>query len=659
MKFLLHCVLFLSITSTLSAIDYRVEIDYHHPTLKHTDTKSEMSILYINAFGQTVHQERVDGISPLSTNRKVFKYTSSEPIQMVAFRIAGNDAFFIDKVHIYKNGQALQQHGEEGGTGWCLSTDQGDGKGIWGQQSTDGCQAIRGFMVEKNLLSQNVLAAKANASNSSLRQPRQDEQTWVYANNESRREINAEGLGRCYDIRNLDPINWSNETLQSGQRASVIRLVRDDGRRPARHNNQDYVVPKGVVFTSEIIGDSEAESKFAATAYEYENEVLQSYTADIGIPKVGSSKTSAAFKDASRNTGSNTSLYAFSKMYKQFYKLDLYFDDPAHQHYLDPRFWMAVNDLGQGLSAADFIKKFGTHYASTTYYGGNFFQRRNVQTSAYSFYESNEKSFKTAVEGTIKKVKFDVGTTQGSRNSSGRTDKVEMSSAKIYTVGGDLDQFRPDLWAQTVLQNLAVIKVRLTRLSDLLTAENFPGITNIREKRALLAAAITLAEKEAAFMRSTSQTNDFFTKKAAKFKLTVTYMKCLKHGSKEPGGNSEYYGKIRMGLFNSSGKALKTSTCFDKSSKNYIDLARNQSRNINKSVTYTVNPKDLNSGFASVYGHLNEKDFAEIKLSTFSYHDAAVKINYRSALFQPVTKRILFTSTHGDQVEVHYQLQRI
>ncbi|GAB5554040.1 MAG: hypothetical protein Sapg2KO_36310 [Saprospiraceae bacterium] len=618
-----------------------------------------MSILYINAFGQTVHQERVDGISPLSTNRKVFKYTSSEPIQMVAFRIAGNDAFFIDKVHIFKNGQALQQHGEEGGTGWCLSTDQGDGKGVWGQQSTDGCQAIRGFMVEKNLLSQNVLAAKANASNSSLRQPRQDEQTWVYANNESRREINAEGLGRCYDIRNLDPINWSNETLQSGQRASVIRLVRDDGRRPARHNNQDYVVPKGVVFTSEIIGDSEAESKFAATAYEYENEVLQSYTADIGIPKVGSSKTSAAFKDASRNTGSNTSLYAFSKMYKQFYKLDLYFDDPAHQHYLDPRFWMAVNDLGQGLSAADFIKKFGTHYASTTYYGGNFFQRRNVQTSAYSFYESNEKSFKTAVEGTIKKVKFDVGTTQGSRNSSGRTEKVEMSSAKIYTVGGDLDQFRPDLWAQTVLQNLAVIKVRLTRLSDLLTAESFPGITNIREKRALLAAAITLAEKEAAFMRSTSQTNDFFTKKAAKFKLTVTYMKCLKHGSKEPGGNSEYYGKIRMGLFNSSGKALKTSTCFDKSSKNYIDLARNQSRNINKSVSYTVNPKDLNSGFASVYGHLNEKDFAEIKLSTFSYHDAAVKINYRSALFQPVTKRILFTSTHGDQVEVHYQLQRI
>ena len=659
MKFLLHVVLFILFTVQLSAIDYRVEIDYHHPNLEHTDTKSEMTILYINAFGQTIYQETVAGIFPISTNRKTFTYRSSEPVQMVAFRIGGNDAFFIDQVHIFKNNQVVQQHGAEGGNGWCLSTDQGDGKGTWGQRSSDGCQAIRGFLVEQKLLNPNALAARSTGTTSSVRQPRQDEQAWVYANNESRREINAEGLGRCYDIRTLDPINWSNETLQSGQRASVIRLVRDDSRRPARHNNQDYVVPKGVVFTSEIIGDSEAESKFAATAYEYENEVLQSYTADVGVPQAGSAKTSAAFQDASRNTGSNTSLYTFSKMYKQFYKLDLYFDDPAHQHYLDPRFWKAVHDLGENLSAVDFIRKFGTHYASTTYYGGNFFQRRNVQTSEYAYYESNERSFKADVAGTIKKVNFDVGTTQGSRNQSGKTEKVSMSSAKIYTVGGDLDQYRPDLWAQTVLQNLAVVKVRLSRLSDLLTTENFPEISNIKAKQALLAAAITAAEKEAEYMRSTVQQNDFFTKKAANFRLTVTYMKCLSHGSKEPGGNSEYYGKISMGLFNSGGKALKSGIAFDKSSKNYIDLARNQSHNLNKSITYTVNPGDLNSGFASVYGHLNEKDLAEIKLSTFSHHESSVKINYRDALFQPVTKRILFTSTHGDQVEVHYTLQRI
>lgn len=34
MKFLLHCILFLSFTTHLLAIDYRVEIDYHHPKLK-------------------------------------------------------------------------------------------------------------------------------------------------------------------------------------------------------------------------------------------------------------------------------------------------------------------------------------------------------------------------------------------------------------------------------------------------------------------------------------------------------------------------------------------------------------------------------------------------------------------------------------------------
>lgn len=491
------------------------------------------------------------------------------------------------------------------------------------------------------------------------RVPTNEEATWVYHDNEERREINAEGLGRCYDIRNIDPINWSSETLKSGQRASAIALVRDDSRRPARHNNKDYVVPKGVVFTSEIIGDAEAQSKFAATSFEFENDVLSSYKVKAKVPMKGSAKVSAAFHDVNSTSSSNSSLFAFSKMYKQYYKLDLYFDDPAHQHYMDMRFWQGVKDLGNELSADKFIEKFGTHYASTTYYGGNFFQRRSINQSQFAYYESSERDFKADVEGTIKKVKFDVGTVQQSRNEMGETERVEMSAAKIFTVGGDLNQNEPELWSNTVLENLAVVKVELTRLSELLTTKNFPNINDIKTKKAILEAAILKAEQEATANQSEPQTHNFFTKKPVKFRLTATYLKCRGHGKGEPGQNSEYFGTVNIGFFNRNGSKIVSNTAFNKSKKNKVTLSKNQTYDLNRSVSLTVSPADLAKGYASVYGGLKEIDWSDIPLSSLSQHESACKIPYRNALDVPVKKSVSMTTKYGDHVELHYVLERM
>lgn len=650
--------LFIIGSLSLNAATYQVEIDYHRKGLTYTDSGSPITISFFDHNQQLVHEESVAGIKPIKIQPHTFRLTTNSPIERISLSIGGNDAFFIDRIMIWKDGQKIKEYGKDGGKGWCLSTDPNDTNGGWKNHLEEGCTPSRTFLVESIMDTPGLIGGQPISANNPSRQPIPGEDSWVYYNNEQRSEINAEGIGRCYDVRNIDPLNWSNESLKSGQRASVISLIRDDSKRPARHNNKDYVVPKGVVYTSEIIGDSEAESKFAATSYEYEQEVLQEYRADVGVPKVGSAKVSAAFRDVNQSSGSNSSLFTFSKMYKQFYKLDLYFDDPSHQHYIDPRFWNGVRLLGQEMSAQEFINKFGTHYASTTYYGGNFMQRRAVSQSEYSYYESNQNEFKADVEGTIKKVNFAVGTTQGSRNRRGETESVAMSSAKIFTVGGDLNQYRPDLWAQSVLNNLAVVKVRLTRLSSLLTSENFPEIPNIREKRILLQKYIEAAEREAVANQSPEMKNAFFSKKAATYKLRVTYMKCTGHGAKEPGTESEYFGKIYMGMFKSNGTALKTYTCFNKSDKNTVDLALNQTRDINRTITVKVSPDQIQNGFASVYGHLKEKDLIEFKLSTFSKHSAQSKIYFRSALDHKVTKKITFTSKYGDKVEVHFSLER-
>lgn len=653
-------VLFLFFSTFLSAANYKIEIDFHHTNLKHTNTKNNITIIYIDELGTILHSDNPQTIVSESQKIKTSSYSTNSKIQAIVLKTNGNDAFFIDQIILFKDGEILQKHGKEGGMGWCLSTDVNDSNGGWRNHLEDKCEATRVFLMNNVNNEANSLGSTPISAVTPMHHPSNDEKGWIYYDNEERREINAEGIGRCYDIRYIDPINWSSETLLSGQRSSVIDLVRDDGRRPARHNNKDYVVPKGVVFTSEIIGDSEAESKFASTAYEYESDVMREYTGSAGVKKLKcSAKASAAFRDVTQTKGHNSSLYAFSKMYKQFYKLDMYFDDPAHQHYINPRFWNGVKELGEGFSAADFIEKFGTHYASTTYYGGNFFQRRTITQSSYAYYESNETEFKADVEGTIKKVNFKVGMTHGSRNRRGETEKISMSSAKIFTIGGDLNQYRPDHWAKSVLKNLAVVKVKLTRISDLLTAENFPEMPNIKEKQRLLAAAIFAAEQEAIFMQSEQEKNYFFKKKPATFKLTVTHMKCKGHGKGEPGGNSEYYGKVTMGFFGANNQKLKTQNCFNKSKKNQIDLAMNQTRDINKSIRYRVSAADIAKGYVSVYGNLKEADLAEIQLSTISKYESKAKIYFRNALDHEVKKVITFTSKYGDKVEVHYVLKRM
>ena len=307
----------------------------------------------------------------------------------------------------------------------------------------------------------------------------------------------------------------------------------------------------------------------------------------------------------------------------------------------------------------DFIDKFGSHYASTTYYGGNFFQRRTISQSEYAYYESNESEFKADVAGTIKKVNFKVGSTQGLRNSRGETERVAMSSAKIFTVGGDLNQYRPDLWSKSVLKNLAVVKVKLTRISDLLIAQNFPDVPNIAEKRKLLEDAIRIIEKEAEYTQSSAQGHGFFTKKSAKYRLTVSYIKCKGHGQNEAGGNSEYYGNIKMAFFNRNGTALKTTTCFNKAKGDAIDLTINQTYDINKKVNMTISSADIAKGYISVYGQLKELDLGEVPLSNISKHDSKSKIYFRDALDHRVTKKVTFTSKYGDKVEAHFKLERL
>ena len=136
-------------------------------------------------------------------------------------------------------------------------------------------------------------------------------------------------------------------------------------------------------------------------------------------------------------------------------------------------------------------------------------------------------------------------------------------------------------------------------------------------------------------------------------------MKCTGHGSKEPGGNSEYFGKLTMGMFNGSGKSLRTLNCFNRSDKKLLDLAINQTHDLNKKLTLKIGANDIRNGYATLYGKLQEKDLVAVPAGSVSKFDDSAKIYFRDALHQRVSKRLTFRNKYGDTIIVHYKLERI
>jgi|GEM_PF-6986679 ankyrin repeat protein len=511
---------------------------------------------------------------------------------------------------------------------------------------------------------------------------------WTFTPNWSSQNqfINANGLGRCYDIRRIDPLKWAQETLGTGRAEQIVEFFPEASPRPfSSLGGRSFVQPKGVVFTSDVRGDAQTSTKFIQSAYDFENTVLSEYSVEVSSAAkiVGSAKFSAAFKDTQRSSSSSESLTVYTKMYKQFYKLDLQMNDPGYKHYFSDRFYDWVKRIGDDVTPEGFIHNFGTHYSSTAYYGGNFLQMRTVNKSSYAYSTKSESEYKVDVEVKIKAVNVGAGTVQGS-SSAGNSSNYEMfSDTKAYTVGGDFNLYNPEVWANTVQDRMEVVNARLSRISDLLTPANFPNIPDINRKQQLLQAVIIRYENEANANRSRPQNGTFFDKQPIQFIMTVNNIKCV-------GGNedfNQYYGQVNMGFFNAGGQPLMQNLFWSHGETSVDGFNRGDSKALSATLSNNVSYQDFERGYVSIWGNMTEQEGAanqvdnsnvvttvfsavnstvgalqtDVALGNVSYTEDRTKVYFSQALgsSQPVTQRVNFTSSAGDNVEFTYTLQRV
>ncbi|QQS40457.1 MAG: hypothetical protein IPM63_13955 [Acidobacteriota bacterium] len=141
---------FAVLSATSEASDYRVEIDCNHSNVSNSDTGDRISVEFLDPGGRIVGTKYTNGVRNCLVAEAVFTLSVFVDVSSIVVRTSGNDAFYIDELRFYKDGQLIKHEGRDNGRGWCLSTDSKDSEGAWKDYVSGGCSAsVRFVIVER------------------------------------------------------------------------------------------------------------------------------------------------------------------------------------------------------------------------------------------------------------------------------------------------------------------------------------------------------------------------------------------------------------------------------------------------------------------------------------------------------------------------------
>lgn len=134
--------------------NYEVDIDFCHSSLANTDTTDTLSVEFWGADGlagtQTVQGSGSCSVFGAAVSPGLHvKWDTYLDVSSVKITTNGSNAFFIDQVHLYRNGTKIVWDGRTDGGGWCLSQDPNDYQGGW-QAVVASCSASYTFSTRVN-----------------------------------------------------------------------------------------------------------------------------------------------------------------------------------------------------------------------------------------------------------------------------------------------------------------------------------------------------------------------------------------------------------------------------------------------------------------------------------------------------------------------------
>lgn len=448
----------------------------------------------------------------------------------------------------------------------------------------------------------------------------------------------ADGIGKSFDIRRIDFTNFSNESLPSSKLTHVFDFQSFDS---VSLTNQ------GVKISKALEQDTMLETFYVLTNYDFETTILDKIAKKCQLDSMALAMFSSAYNFNFKEVTEPDLLLAYTSYYKQLYELQFNFQSKK----LTNQFLDDVKRLGRDITAPGFIYRNGTHFASKAYYGGHFILRNKVSRDAYRFSGLTPKEFAKEIENNIKEV--NIGFKPDFIQNPNRIDVGESIS---FTTGGQTDETQFDTWLSTVSSKPDLIGVELTRITKLLTKQNFPDIENLELKRHVIDSFIDIAEAEVKNYRSNQKEHSFFNRAPISFRQKVISVEKIDSGFET---ESDYTGVLFMGFFGKEEEILKAQPLFGIDDGDMKSYFTEEIIEINKILEYSVDSLDIKDGYTSVWDDAKKvvKSKNRNTLRVSGSDDAKTK--FTEAMNVKVTKNIPIQTIDDDRYNVVYTLERV
>lgn len=450
--------------------------------------------------------------------------------------------------------------------------------------------------------------------------------------------FDAESIGKSFDIRRIDFTDFSRETLPSLVPTYAFKFT---------NFNTGSLASEDVSITESSEQDSNLETFYVLTDYDYETTLLEKIAKKTGLENFALAMFSSAYNFNFKDFAEPDFLYVYSSFYKKIHELDLNYQTKE----LSEKFIDDVNRLGRDISAAGFLYRNGTHFVSKAHYGGHFILRNRVKKDAYRFSALTPEEFALEIKSTIDK---DISGVESEPEKN--PNKIDVGQSELFTVGGNKSIKDYKEWERTVNSNPEIIGIELTRITKLLTRKNFPNIENLNYKRKVIDSFIDLAEQEVYSFRSQQLKHNFFNRGPIKFKQKVTTIEKINSGFET---NSDYTGILFMGFFGEGGDLLKQQPVFGIQDGDMKSFFTEEVITLNKILQVEVDSIDLKNGYVSVWD--DAKKFQKNAQRTslrFSGSEEA-KTKFTEAMNVRITKNISIQTIDEDRYDVEYTLERV
>ncbi len=320
-------------------------------------------------------------------------------------------------------------------------------------------------------------------------------------------------LGAGFDILRYDPMEPNN--LNNRKRFRSVIMTNS----PERAGNRgQYMKPYGTYFGSENAGIVADSSAWITSYKTFQNSFNIAASGSVSVPKVASSSLSGSYSEMNSSSVGSETIYMVNKNIRRIHRADVrltWKEVDSGQKYkqkLDPLFKddvaklplprtkferlkeTHINAKGQRFPQElfsvkakyeSFLRKYGTHFASTVTWGGQYISRTQIRRQDYERSRMTKMDFQNSAEVTIKKVKVGRSVEFGMGSSTGNGSSTTNFRREVFVQGGNGEDDQ-DKWRDKVDLNPAPVELAFTSMCDLLIKELFPNDPDIETKKEIL-----------------------------------------------------------------------------------------------------------------------------------------------------------------------------